>query len=144
MFLETNPIHLHRKQFFDTRQREGQTVIKFREELLSLIEEADGDNIGVKDLICMMVQIGVSDPALQRGFGSIKNPSLLAFNCKIEGFEQARKTVWSSAFGLVAKGTPKRNQHPPSSKSTQRMGPSRGGGERNRRLALCGKCFRCA
>ena len=58
VFLETNPIHLRRKQFFDARQREGQTIIEFREELLSLIEEADGDNIGVNDLICMMLQIG--------------------------------------------------------------------------------------
>ena len=51
VFLETNPIHLRRKQFFDARQREGQTIIEFREELLSLIEEADGDNIRVNDLI---------------------------------------------------------------------------------------------
>ena len=42
-FLESNPIYLRRKQFFDARQREGQTIIEFREELLSLIEEADGD-----------------------------------------------------------------------------------------------------
>ena len=91
VFLETNPIHLRRKQFFDARQREGQTVFEFREELLSLIEETDGDNIGVNDLICMMLQIGVSVPVLQRELGSIKNPTLLAFNDKIEGFEQARK-----------------------------------------------------
>ena len=45
-YLESNPIHLKRKQFFDARQQEGQTVIEFREELLSLIEEADGNNIG--------------------------------------------------------------------------------------------------
>ena len=47
VFLESNPIHLRRKQFFNARQKEGQTIIEFREELLSLIEEADGDNIGV-------------------------------------------------------------------------------------------------
>ena len=64
VFLKINPIHLRRKQFFDARQREGQIIIEFREELLSLIEEADGDNIGVNDLICMMLQIGASDPAL--------------------------------------------------------------------------------
>ena len=127
-----------------TRQREGQTVIVFREELLSLIEEADGDNIRVNDLICMMMQIGVSDPALQRELGSVKNPTLLAFNDKIEGFEQARKTVSSFAFGLAAKGTQKHNQNPPSSKNAQRMGQSRGNGERSRRLALSCKCFRCA
>ena len=108
VFLESNPIHLRRKQFFDARQKEGQTIIEFREELLSLIEEADGDNIGVNDLICMMLQIGVSDPALRRELGSIKNPTILAFNDKIEGFEQARKTESSSAYGLAAKGTPAR------------------------------------
>ena len=36
VFLESNPIHLRRKQFFDARQKEGQTIIEFREELLSL------------------------------------------------------------------------------------------------------------
>ena len=55
VFIESNPIHLRRKQFFDARQREGQTIIEFREELLSLIEEADGDNIGVNNCICMML-----------------------------------------------------------------------------------------
>ena len=64
MLLESNPIHLRRKQFFDARQKEGQSIIEFGEELLSLIEEADGDNIGVNDLICMMLQIGASDPSL--------------------------------------------------------------------------------
>ena len=73
VFLETNPIHLRRKQFFDARQREGQTIIEFREELLSLIEEADGDNIRVNDLIWMMLQIGASNPALQRELGSLRN-----------------------------------------------------------------------
>ena len=106
VFLETNPIHLRRKQFFDARQREGQTIIEFREELLSLIEEADGDNIGVNDLICMMLQIGASDPSLRRELGSIKNPTMLNFNGKIEGYEQARKTESSTAFGLATKGSP--------------------------------------
>ena len=57
VFLESNPIHLRRKQLFDVRQKEGQTII----ELLSLIEEADGDNIGGNDLICMMLQNGASE-----------------------------------------------------------------------------------
>ena len=35
--------------------------IKILEELLSLIDEADGINISVNDLICMMLQIGLSD-----------------------------------------------------------------------------------
>ena len=72
-------------------------MIEFREERLSLIEEADGDNIGVNDLICMMLQIGSG--ITERELGSIKNPTLIAFNDKIEGYEQARKTVSSSAFG---------------------------------------------
>ena len=44
-FLETYPIHLRRKQFFDARQKEGQSVLEIRKELLSLIDEADGINI---------------------------------------------------------------------------------------------------
>ena len=79
--------------------------------MLSLIKEADGDNIGVNNLICMRLQIGASDPTLRRELGSIKNPTLLAFNDKIEGFEQARKTESSSAYGLAAKGTPRHNQN---------------------------------
>ena len=98
MFLESHPIHLRRKQFFDARQKEGQTIIEFREELLFLIEKADGDNIGVNNLICMMLQIGASDPALRRELGSIKNQTLITFNDKIEGFEQARKTESSTAY----------------------------------------------
>ena len=50
-FLEVNPIHLRRKQFFDARQKEGQAIIEFRDELLSLIDEADRAIIGVNDLI---------------------------------------------------------------------------------------------
>ena len=101
-FLEVNPIHLCRKQFFDASQKEGQSIIEFRDELLSLIDEADGANFRVNDLICMMFQIGASDPAFQRELGAIKNPTLPAFNMKIEGFEQARKTTASTAHGNVA------------------------------------------
>ena len=71
-FLESYPIHVRRKQFFDGCQKEGQSAIEFREELLSLIEEADGVNIGVNDLICMMLQIGLSDPSLQRELGAVQ------------------------------------------------------------------------
>ena len=45
-FLEVNLIHLRRKQFFDALQKEGQSIIEFR----------DGANIGANDLICMMLQ----------------------------------------------------------------------------------------
>ena len=145
MFLESNPIHLRRKQFFDARQKEGQTIIKFREELLSLIEEADGDNIGVNDLICMMLQIGASDSSLRRELGSIKNPTLINFNEKIEGYEQARKTESSTAYGLATKGSPqKRSQNTQSTRNAQRSTQNRGGNERSRRTALRGRCFRCA
>ena len=85
----------------------------------------------------MMLQIGVSNPALQRELGSIKNPTLPAFNDKFEGYEQARKTVLSSAFGLAAKSVPRRNQASSTPKSAQRSTPSRGNGERSRH-------FRCA
>ena len=71
IFLEVYPIHVRRKQFFDARQREGQSVFEFREELLSLVEEADGVNIGVNDLVCMMLQIGLSDFSLRHDLGSV-------------------------------------------------------------------------
>ena len=92
-FLEVNPVHLRRKQFIDARQKEGQSILEFCDELLSLIGEADGANITINDLVCMMLQIGASDTALQRELGAIKNPTLPEFNRKIEGYEQALKTL---------------------------------------------------
>ena len=99
-FLESYPIHVRRKQFFDARQKEGQSAIEFREELLSLLEEADGVNIGCDDLICMILQIGLSDSTLQRELGTVRNPTLAIFSEKSEGFEQAHRTLSSlSAYG---------------------------------------------
>ena len=84
-----------------------------------------------------MLQIGASDAVLQRELGAIKNPTLPAFNMKIEGFEQARKTTASTAHGNAA------------SKPSQRHIPNPNQPENNRssnkrRLALRGRCFRCA
>ena len=100
-----------------------------------MIEEADGDNIGVNDLICMMLQIGASDPALRRELGAIKNPTLMNFNDKIEGFEQARKTEQSSAYGLAAKGSPTKRQGNQANRNLPRSNQNRGGSERSRRAA---------
>ena len=76
------------------------------------MDEGDGANIRVNDLICMVLQIGVLDTSLQRELGAIKNPTLVAFNNKIEGYEQTRKTTASTAFGNAAsKGASQ--QHPP-------------------------------
>ena len=88
-FLEVYPLHVRRKQFFEARQNEGQSPLEFREELLSLIDEADGTNITVNDLICMMLQIGLNDQGLQRELGSIREPILQSFTEKIEGYEKA-------------------------------------------------------
>ena len=50
----------------------------------------------------MMLQKGLTDPSLQRELGAVrKNPTFAAFNEKIEGFEQARRTTASSAFGIA-------------------------------------------
>ena len=57
VFLESYPIHARRKQFFDARQKDGQSALEFREELLSLLEEADGANIGCDDLILSLIHI---------------------------------------------------------------------------------------
>ena len=50
--------------------------MEFRKELLSLIDEADSMNITVNDLVFMILQIGISDPGLQRDLGSIREPTL--------------------------------------------------------------------
>ena len=137
-FLESYPIHLRRKQFFDACQKEGQSVVQFRVELLSLFNEADSINIRVNNLICMMLQIGISDPALQRELGSIQNPTLAAFNDKLEGYKQARRTTNSTAFGNAASRAAS-NRHPPAQNSRPNI--PRGQGERDRRIALRGKSF---
>ena len=144
-FLESYPIHVRRKQFFDARQKEGQTSIEFREELLSLLKEADGVNIGCDDLICMMLQIGLSNGQLCRELGAICNPTMNSFSEKIEGFEQARRTEPDSAYGnAVSKPAPNRRPSTQGGRSSARGNMSRNHGERDRRLALRGKCFRCA
>ena len=95
-------MHLRRKQFFDAWQKEGQSIIEFWDELLSLIDEADGVTITINGLVCMMLQIGASDTALQKELDAIQNPTLPAFNRAIEGYEQARKTTATSAHGNAA------------------------------------------
>ena len=49
----------------------------------------------------MMLQIGLTDSNLQRELGGIRNPTLDAFSEKIEGFEQAKRTMASSAHGMA-------------------------------------------
>ena len=145
--MESYPIHVRRKQFFDARQREGKSAIEFREELLSLLEEADGVNIGCDDLICMMLQIGLSDSSLQRELGAVRNSTLASFSEKIEGFEQACCTLSFSAYGnAVSRTSNPSNRHNSgqSGRPANKNPPMRGKGERDQRLALRGKCFRCA
>ena len=121
------------KAFFDARQKEGQSAIEFREDLLSLIEEADGVNIGVDNL---MLQIGFSDPSFQRELGAVRNPTLVAFSKKIECFEQARRTISSTMFGNVvsrsASSSNSSHRNPgPNSRPANRSSPPRGRGERD-------------
>ena len=96
----------------------------------------------------MMLQFGLSDSSLQRELGAVRNPTLAAFSEKIEGFEQARRTVSSSAYGnVVSCGNPSststRRNSGQGGRSANRTAPPRGRGERDRCLALGGKCFRC-
>ena len=124
------PIHIRRKHFFDARQKEG--AIEFREELLSLLEEADGANITCNDLICMMLQIGLSDNNLQRELGSIRNPTLDAFSDKMEGFEHAKRTMTGSAYGMaVSRGntTVGRRNNNAANKAQDKSQPNRNRGE---------------
>ena len=119
--------------------------MEFREELLSLLEEANGANIGCDDLICMMLQIGLSDSHLRRELGAIRNPTMARFSEKIEGFEQARKTEPEAAYGNAAqRPAPNRRQQAQGGRAPTRNSAPRNRGEKDRRLALRGKCFCCA
>ena len=125
--------------FFYARQKEGQSAIEFREELLSLLKKADSVNITWNDLICMMLQIGLSDSSLQRELGAIRNPTLDAFSEKIEGFKQARHTGSGNAYGNAVT-RPSTNSGRKASnqpgRSTSKNQPNRNKGERDRRLSL--------
>ena len=144
VFLESYPIHVRRKMFFDARQKEGQSALEFREELLSLLEEADGANIRCDDLVCMMLQIGLSDSQLRRELGGVRDPTLKAFSDKIECFEQAKKTEPDMAFGNAATKPPSGKRQQSQGGRINRGGTNRNKSERERRLSLRGKCFRCA
>ena len=91
-----------------------------------------------------MLQIGASDSALQKELGAIQNPTLPAFNRAIEGYEQARKTTASSAHGNIASKAPPRRVSGQNQQKNNRSSNPRGRGEKDRRLALRGRCFRCA
>ena len=104
-------------------------------------------NITCNDLICMMLQIGLSDPNLQRELGAIHNPTLDSFSEKIEGFEQAQRTMSGNTYGhAVTRTNTNTGQKPsnPSNRSQNKSQPIKNKGERDRCLALRGKCFRCA
>ena len=94
----------------------------------------------------MMLQIGASDTALQKKLGAIQNPTLPAFNRAIEGYEQARKTTAPSAHGNATSRINQRRPAPQPRQKNSRPAQSatRGKGEKDRRLALRGRCFRCA
>ena len=113
---------------------------------MSLLEEADGANIGCDDLICMMLQIGLSDSQLRRELGAIRDPTLRGFCEKIEGYEKARKTEPEVVYDNAAQRQNNANRRPPATggKPSGRNSASRNRGEKDCRLALRGKCFRCA
>ena len=126
------PIHVRRTLFFNARQKEGQSALEFREEILSLLEEADGANIECDDLVCMMLQIGLSDGQLRRDLCA----TLKSFSEKIEGFEQAKKTEPDLAFGnTVSKASSNRRQSAQGGRTSNRGNNSRNRGERDRRLS---------
>ena len=88
-----------------------------------------------------MLQIGLSDSNLRRELGAIRNPTLLGFSEKIEGYEQARKAEYGNAAQR-----PVSNRHQPAAggRPTNRNRAPRNRGEKDRRLALRGKCFCCS
>ena len=81
---------------------------------------------------------------LRRDLGGVREPTLKAFSDKIECFEQAKKTEPDMAFGNAATKPPPGRRQPPQGGRTNRGGNNRNKSERERRLSLRGKCFRCA
>jgi hypothetical protein len=140
-FQERHPLLIRRKQFFSLRQKEGQDEIEFREELRSLAEEADIENIKYEDCVCLMYMIGLRDGSLREKLAE-GEPALARFNLILEAHVQAK---------ISTRPTPAHvNKTKPAS-----SGKGRGGRqqprerervsdfERARRSAFRGKCWRC-
>ena len=80
-------------------------------------------------------------------YKGIRNPTLDAFTDKIEGSEQAKRTMATNAHGLaVSRGNANSGRRPNSAfnKNASKPQSNRNRVERDRRLALRGKCFHCA
>ena len=91
-----------------------------------------------------MLQIGLTNTDLQRELGGIRYPTLDAFSEKIEGYEQAKRTMATNAHGLaVSHGNASagRRSTSASNKNPNKPQSNRSRIERDRRLALRGKFF---
>ena len=58
-FAQRNPIHVRRQAFFSASQKEGQSVLDFRDQLRSLGNEGDLEGMSVEGCFCLMYQLGV-------------------------------------------------------------------------------------
>ena len=82
----------------------------------------------------MMLQIGLTDSNLQRELGGIRNPTLDAFSEKIEGFEQAKRTMASGAHGMAVSHSNTsvgRRSNNAANKAQNKSQPNRNRGERD-------------
>ena len=103
-FQEPHPLLIRRKQFFSLRQKEGQDEIEFREELRSLAEEADIENMKFEDCVCLMYMIGLRDNTLREKLAE-GEPILARFNLVLEAYVQAKLSL-RSTFAHVKQTKP--------------------------------------
>ena len=83
-FAQRNPIHLRRQAFFCATQKEGQTVLDFRDSLRSLGNEGDLESLTLEGCYCLVYMLGVKDETLKRELCKVQPPTLAAFDNLLE------------------------------------------------------------
>ena len=101
---------MRRQAFFSASQKEGQSVLDFRDQLRSLGN--DLESMSVEGCYCLMYQLGVRDETLRRELGKIKTPTLAEFDTLLEAhalMEASEKQRVKTAQANMTKGPQKKS-----------------------------------
>ena len=105
---------MRRQAFFSASQKEGQSVLDFRDQLRSLGN--DLESMSVEGCYCLMYQLGVRDETLRRELGKIKTSTLAEFDTLLEAhalMEASEKQRVKTAQANMTKGPQKKSLHKP-------------------------------
>jgi hypothetical protein len=141
-FHERNPLLIRRKKFFSCYQQDGQDELAYREQLRSLAEEADIQQLTYDDCLCLMFMMGLKDRNLKEKLGA-EEPTLARFNQVLESHVQSRLSVDRGTVNAAQpRPAPNKQQQQQSAPAAKRRAPV-SDAERARRKAFQGRCWRC-